>query len=47
MPTIVWKATRTTLTGGRSSGGTFSRPSTRALGSWKASNDNNRGNGTP
>ena len=39
MPTIAWKQMRTMLTGGRSAGGTASRPSTRALGSWKASTE--------
>ena len=34
MPTIAWNATRTTLTGGRSAGGTASRPATVAFGSW-------------
>ena len=39
MPTIVWKEKRTTLTGGRRSAGTESRPVTLAFGSWKASSD--------
>ena len=39
MPTIAWKQMRTMFTGGRSSGATASRPSTRALGSWKASTE--------
>src|SRR4051794_39982378 len=47
MPTIVWKETRTTLTGGRFHGGTASSPRTRALGSWKASTESAFGMRTP
>ena len=39
MPTIVWKAMRTTLTGGRCAAARRRGPATRALGSWKASSE--------
>ena len=45
--TIVKKATRTTLTGGRSSGGTSSSPCTVAFGSWNASSDSSFGIAMP
>src|SRR4051812_4012653 len=47
MPTIVWKETRTTFTGGRFHGGTASSPWTRAPGSWKASTESAFGMRTP
>ncbi len=47
MPTIVWKAIRTTLTGGRSSGGTASRPWIVAFGSCLARIDSPFGMGIP
>jgi hypothetical protein len=43
MPTIAWKAKRTTFTGGRSSGGTLSSPVTVAFGSWWARTDSSLG----
>jgi hypothetical protein len=47
MPTMVWKANRTTLTGGWSASGTMFRPLTAALGLWKASSDRSFGISTP
>ena len=47
MPTIVWKATRTMFTGGRSSGATASRPRMVAFGSCSASSDSSLGISTP
>ena len=42
-----WNAKRTMLTGGRSSAGTESSPTTRALGSWCASSDSSWGISIP
>ena len=47
IPTIVWKANRTTLTGGWSASGTMSRPLTAAFGLWKASSDSSLGISMP
>ena len=44
---MVWNDIRTTLTGGRSSGGTVSSPCTSAFGSWKASSESILGNPMP
>ena len=41
--TMSWNAMRTTLTGGRSAGGTASRPFTTACGLWNARIDNPSG----
>ncbi len=43
MPTIVWNAMRTTLTGGRCAAGTVSSPVIVAFGSWSASSESMRG----
>jgi predicted nucleic acid-binding Zn ribbon protein len=47
MPTMVWKAIRTTLTGGWSASGTMSSPWTTADGLWEASSDSSRGISMP
>jgi hypothetical protein len=47
MPTMLWKARRTTLTGGRSVAATVSSPCTVALVLWKASRESSRGSGIP
>jgi hypothetical protein len=47
MPTMVWKDSRTTLTGGWSASGTMFRPLTVAFGLWKASSDSSLGICTP
>jgi hypothetical protein len=44
---MVWKANRTTLTGGWSASGTMFRPLTTAFGLWKASKDKRRGISMP
>jgi hypothetical protein len=47
MPTMVWNANRTTLTGGWSASGTMSSPCTTAFGLWKASSESSLGISTP
>jgi hypothetical protein len=47
MPTIVWKAIRTTLTGGWSASGTMSSPLITADGLCSASRDSSRGISIP
>jgi len=47
MPTMVWNANRTTLTGGWSASGTMSSPWTAAAGLWNASSDSSRGISIP
>jgi hypothetical protein len=47
MPTMVWKANLTTLTGGWSASGTMSRPLMTAFGLWSASSDSSLGICTP
>ena len=47
MPTIVWKANRTTLTGGWSASGTMFSPLTTAFGLWNASSDSSFGISMP
>jgi hypothetical protein len=47
MPTIVWNAYRTTLTGGWSARGTMFSPLTTAFGLWKASSDSSLGISMP
>jgi len=47
IPTMVWNANRTTLTGGWSASGTMSRPCTVAFGLWNASSDSSLGISTP
>ncbi len=47
MPIMVWKANRTTLTGGWSASGTMFSPLTTALGLWKASSDSSLGISMP
>ena len=44
---MVWKANRTTLTGGWSASGTMFSPLTAAFGLWKASSDSSRGISMP
>jgi hypothetical protein len=47
MPTMVWNANRTTLTGGWSASGTMSSPFTTAFGLWKASSESSFGISMP
>jgi hypothetical protein len=47
IPTMVWKANRTTLTGGWSASGTLFSPLTTAFGLWKASSDSSLGISMP
>jgi hypothetical protein len=47
IPTIVWKDSRTTFTGGWSASGTMSRPLTTAFGLWKARMDSSFGISIP
>ena len=47
MPTMAWKANRTTFTGGWSASGTMFSPLTVALGLWKASSESSRGISIP
>jgi hypothetical protein len=47
MPTMVWKAKRTTFTGGWSASGTMSSPWTVAFGLWNASRESSRGISMP
>ena len=47
MPTIAWKDSRTTFTGGWLASGTMSRPWTVAFGLWNASSDSSLGISMP
>ncbi len=47
MATITWKAMRTTLTGGRSAGGTSWRPAMTPSGSWSTRSERPQGTWRP